>query len=77
MACVLISGLVLEVFLEKSRVDSDAETLFEQPLDILTIGLDGFADDLSKLEVQVMQLDWRPPADGDPELAELLSKLGS
>jgi len=63
--------------LEKSRVDSDAQTLFEQPLDILTIGLDGFADDLSKLDVDVMQLDWRPPANGDPELAELLSKLGS
>jgi len=63
--------------LENSRVDSDAETLFEQPLDILTIGLDGFAEDLSNLEVQVMQLDWRPPADGDPALAELLSKLGS
>jgi len=63
--------------LEKSRVDSDAVALFEQPLDILTIGLDGFAEDLSKLEVQVMQLDWRPPADGDSDLAELLSKLGS
>lgn len=63
--------------MEKSRVESDAETLFEQPLDVLAIGLDGFADDLSKLEVQVMQLDWRPPADGDPVLAELLSKLGS
>ena len=63
--------------MEKSRIDSDAEMLFEQPLDILTIGLDGFADDLSKLEVAVTQLDWRPPADGDPVLAELLSKLGS
>jgi len=62
--------------LEKSPVESDAETLFEQPLDILTIGLDGFAEDLSKLDVNVLQLDWRPPADGDPHLAELLSKLG-
>jgi len=63
--------------LENSYVDFDAEALFEKPLDILTIGLDGFANELSQLEVQVMQLDWRPPADGDPELAELLSKLGS
>lgn len=64
-------------FLDKSRVESGAESLFEQPLDVLSIGLDGFAEDLSTFEVQVMQLDWRPPADGDPELAELLSKLGS
>jgi len=78
--CLSILSLVyclnLEVFLEKSRIDSDAETLFEQPLDILTIGLDGFAEDLSKLDLNVLQLDWRPPADGDPKLAELLSKLG-
>lgn len=63
--------------MEKSRIDSDADTLFEQPLDILAIGLDGFAHDLSSLDVAVMQLNWQPPANGDPELAELLSKLGS
>lgn len=63
--------------MEKSRIESDAKTLFEQPLDILTIGLDGFSNDLSNIDVAVMQLDWRPPANGDPELAELLSKLGT
>ena len=57
--------------------ESGVEVLFEQSLDILAIGLDGFAEDLSSQKVQVTQLDWRPPADGDPELAELLSKLGS
>ena len=63
--------------MEKPRIETDAETLFEQPLDILTIGLEGFANDLSNLDVAITQLDWRPPANGDPELAELLSKLGS
>lgn len=63
--------------MDKSSVEFGAEALFQQSLDILTIGLDRFTDDLSAQEVQVMQLDWRPPADGDPELAELLSKLGS
>jgi len=63
--------------LDKSHIEPGPEALFDQPLDVLTIGLDGFAEDLSALEVQVMQLDWRPPADGDPKLADILSKLGS
>ena len=76
-AALSIGYLYLEVFLDKSRGESGAEALFEQPLDILTIGLDGFTEELTTQGIQVMQLDWRPPAQGDAELAELLSKLGS
>lgn len=56
---------------------SDPSALFEQSLDIISVGLEGFAEELSGQQVQVTHLDWRPPAEGDPELAELLSKLGS
>ncbi len=51
--------------------------LFEQELELLNIGLDGFAEELAEQGVAVTQLDWRPPAGGDAELADILSKLGS
>lgn len=63
--------------MEKSHPDNGAESLFEQSLDIISIGLDGFAEELAEQQVQVTSLDWRPPAEGDADLAELLSKLGS
>jgi len=44
---------------------------------IINVGLEGFADDLQSQQVAVTQLDWRPPAGGDTEMADLLSKLGS
>ena len=72
-----VVGLILEMFLEKPDIEPGAEALFEQTLDVLCIGLEGFANELSSQQVQVTQVDWRPPADGDAELAELLSKLGS
>lgn len=50
--------------------------LTQKPL-VVNVGLDGFAEDLQKQGVSVVQLDWRPPAGGDAELADILSKLGS
>jgi FdrA protein len=41
------------------------------------VGLEGFADELSARGVPVIHLDWRPPAGGDAELADLLSRLGN
>ena len=61
----------------ESSLESGPRALFEQSLDIISVGLEGFADELSSQQVQVTHLDWRPPAEGDPELADLLSKLGS
>ncbi|MFK8083821.1 MAG: hypothetical protein AB8B97_26355 [Granulosicoccus sp.] len=43
---------------------------------IINVGLEGFADELESQQVSVIHLDWRPPAGGDAELADLLSKLG-
>lgn len=51
--------------------------LLTQPPVIINVGLDGFATELKSQQVSVVQLDWRPPAGGDPELADLLSRLGS
>jgi Protein of unknown function (DUF1116) len=42
---------------------------------VVNIGLEGFALDLDALGVAVVHVDWRPPAQGDVHLAELLSHL--
>jgi|TARA_B110000495_G_C22699585_1_gene411892 hypothetical protein len=51
--------------------------LLEKPLKVINVGLEGFAKELNQQGVDVVQLDWAPPAGGDPKLADILSKLGS
>lgn len=55
----------------------EIKKLLEEPLKVVNIGLEGFARDLKQQGVEVIQVDWAPPAGGDPKLADLLSKLGS
>jgi hypothetical protein len=49
--------------------------IFGKELKILNIGLEQFADDLKSQGIQCIQLNWRPPAQGDPEAADLLKLL--
>ena len=53
------------------------EKLLRAPLKVLNVGLEGFAQDLERQGVAVVRVNWRPPAGGDPKLADLLSKLGT
>jgi FdrA protein len=39
------------------------------------VGLEIFADSLREQGVPVIDVDWQPPAAGDPELLELLERL--
>lgn len=41
----------------------------------INVGLEIFADTLDELGFPVVQVDWRPPAGGDKQLTELLSRL--
>jgi len=52
-------------------------TLLDRPLKVINLGLEGFARELEGQGVEVVHVDWAPPAGGDPKLAALLSKLGS
>jgi FdrA protein len=56
---------------------SEINKLLEEPLKIVNIGLEGFARELDQQGVEVVHVDWAPPAGGDPKLADLLSKLGT
>jgi hypothetical protein len=49
--------------------------LFSKELVIVNMGLDSFADNLRKEEVEVLQMDWKPPAGGNKRLISLLEKL--
>ncbi|MEM8949075.1 MAG: hypothetical protein AAGA21_10530 [Pseudomonadota bacterium] len=50
--------------------------LLGKQLKVINVGLDGFSKELADRDVPVVQVQWSPPAGGDPKLAELLSKLG-
>jgi hypothetical protein len=51
--------------------------LISKPLNVINIGLEGFATELKQQGVSVIHVDWSPPAGGDPKIADLLSKLGT
>ncbi len=55
----------------------EIKKLLEEPLKVVNVGLEGFARELNQQGVEVIQVDWVPPAGGDPKFADLLSKLGS
>ena len=49
--------------------------IFTEPLRVINIGVEGFAEDLKAAGVEVIQLDWRPPTGGDTRLTSLLASL--
>ena len=51
------------------------QPLLEGPPRVINIGLSSFADDLKKQDIEMVNLDWSPPARGNVELANLLAKL--
>lgn len=46
--------------------------LFQSPLRVVNLGLSSFADTLTESQVPVVDVDWRPPAGGDPELIRII-----
>ena len=51
--------------------------LFAGKLTVINMGVESFKDELAAQGVNATQLDWRPPAGGDPVLAAALDKLVS
>ena len=52
-------------------------SLLGQPLCVINVGLERFAEVLAAHGTTVQHVQWAPPAGGDARLADLLSKLGS
>lgn len=51
------------------------ERILQGPLVVINVGLKGFADSLEQQAVEVVQVDWFPPAGGDQEMIDLLEEL--
>lgn len=49
--------------------------LLNRPLVVINLGLDKFAQNLEDQRVEVVRVEWRPPAGGDQEMIELLDQL--
>lgn len=50
--------------------------LFAADIVAINVGTEFFADSLRKQGVEVEQVEWRPPAGGDKEVARLLELMG-
>jgi FdrA protein len=50
--------------------------ILTEKLKVVNIGIKTFADDLRSQDVEVVHVDWKPPAGGDIEMLKLLAKLG-
>ena len=53
------------------------QDLLDGPVAVVNIGLVQFARTLEGQGVDVVQVDWSPPAGGDRRLIDLLDKLGA
>lgn len=55
----------------------ETKNLLEENLHVINIGLERFAWELDQQGVEVIHVDWSPPAGGNSKIADLLSKLGT
>ena len=51
------------------------DEILRESLVAINLGLKGFADNLEQQQVEVVQVDWVPPAGGDQEMIDLLKDL--
>jgi len=54
-----------------TRIDE----LLHEPIVVINLGLEKFAESLEEQQVEVVQVDWVPPAGGDKAMVELLDHL--
>ena len=54
---------------------SDKKDLFDSELVVINIGVRQFSESLLEQDVEVVHIDWSPPAGGDQEMIDLLEGL--
>ena len=60
----------------EAKETKPCQALLTGDVKVVNVGLEGFVKDLRDCGVEVVHVDWSPPAGGDPEMAALLAKLG-
>lgn len=56
-------------------METKINKLLSEPLVVVNLGLSKFAKSLDEQDVDVIQVDWVPPAGGDKEMMDLLEEL--
>ena len=51
------------------------EKILSGYLVVINVGVGGFAESLEAQDIEVVQIDWNPPAGGDQEMIDLLENL--
>ena len=54
---------------------SKIDELLQKPIVVINLGLKKFAESLEEQRVEVVQVDWVPPAGGDQAMIDLLEQL--
>lgn len=54
---------------------TELEELLQNGPVVINLGVREFAESLQEQGVEVVHVDWAPPAGGDTEMAELLDEL--
>jgi hypothetical protein len=56
-------------------MQSKTNDLLQNPMVVINLGLEKFAKSLEEQQVEVLQVDWVPPAGGDKQMIDLLDQL--
>ena len=56
---------------------SEKKELVNQELKVINMGVDAFLENLEEQGVEVVHVDWHPPAGGDKRMIDILDKLDS
>ena len=56
-------------------MESNIDKLLQKPIVVINLGLKKFAESLEAQQVEVVQVDWVPPAGGDKKMMDLLDQL--
>jgi len=56
-------------------VEDTIWNLLNERIVVINLGLNQFAENLEKQGVEVVRVDWSPPAGGDQDLINLLDRL--
>lgn len=56
-------------------MESKANEFLQKPIIVINLGLKKFAESLEEQQIEIVQMDWIPPAGGDQEMMELLDQL--
>ena len=56
-------------------MEKQQNDLLKKPIKVINVGLIKFFESIELQSVEVIQIDWEPPAGGDPEMIEILDNL--